>query len=72
MSTRAREFVEANKISPVIAGRILDARDGGAIYDLENGLSFKLTRDECREVHRITGDIPRWKGVPVRATGAKP
>ena len=61
MSARAQKFVEANKISPVVAGQVLDLQRGGAIYTLENGLRFKLSRDECREAAKITGEMPRWK-----------
>ncbi len=61
MSARVQKFIEANKISPVVYGQVLDLQRGGAIYRLENGLQFKLSRDECREAAKITGAMPRWR-----------
>jgi len=61
VSTKARKFVEANKRSPVVAGQVISTEHGGAVYTLEDGRRFELTRDECREAHKMTGDLPRWK-----------
>lgn len=61
--TKVGRFIDANRVSPVVEGRVLDLQIGGAFYRLENGMQFKLTRDECREIARLTGSLPRWKGV---------
>ena len=44
-TAKAARFMEANETSPVISGRVLND-DGGACYTLDNGLSFRLTRDD--------------------------
>lgn len=54
MLKKAEEFLRANKGSPVVEGYVIEG--GGARYRLQNGSTYILTLDECREVGAL-----RWK-----------
>lgn len=60
MNEQVKDFIAANDKSPVIEGSVLSLKDGGAIYELEDGTYFKLTRDECRA---LSEGYPKWKGI---------
>lgn len=58
MTTRARNFMRANKESAVVYGSVIDVAGTtgrGCYYRLENGKTFRLTRNDCRAVGH-----PRW------------
>lgn len=52
---KAATFMRANATSPVISGRVASP-EGGAIYILDDGQRFLLTRDDCRSM-----SDPNWK-----------
>jgi hypothetical protein len=65
MTPKAQKFYDANKLSGVIAGRVINIHGAlaenfneiyGAIYTLENGSSFELTVQDSRS---LPGK-PRW------------
>lgn len=52
---QAYEFIEANKQSPVVEGRVIGRGGQGAVYRLDDGRTFRLSADVCAMVE------PRWK-----------
>lgn len=55
MSNRARNFIAANEISPVVYGSVDDRR---VTYRLANGKMFHLNTEEARQAPN-----PRWAFV---------
>ncbi len=45
-----QKFLEENKKHPVISGRVIEPGGRGAIYTLDNGSVYRLTRKECEEI----------------------
>lgn len=55
MNARARNFLAANEVSPVVYGSV----DGGRVtYRLADGKMFRLNTEEARQVPN-----PRWAFV---------
>ena len=54
---KAKLFAAANAKSPVVSGRVASNEGGGAIYWLENGKRFVLSKEDCQSL----GGPPRWK-----------
>lgn len=52
MNARARNFLAANELSPVVYGSV---EEGKVTYRLENGQTFRLSVVEAREAPH-----PRW------------
>ena len=52
MNARARNFIAANEVSPVVYGSV---DDGRVTYRLADGKMFRLNVDEARQVPN-----PRW------------
>lgn len=59
MSPQAKEFLAANRRSPVVSGSAIGSGGQGAWYELRSGVIFKLTAEECREI-----GMPWWLGQP--------
>lgn len=57
ITDNVKEFMKANRRSPVITGAA-DRENGGATYRLQNNKTFHLSLDECRS---LPVDFPRWK-----------
>lgn len=55
-SDNAAAFIAANKRSPVVSGAAIGQGGEGAIYVLQNGREFRLSRADCEAV-----GMPRWK-----------
>jgi hypothetical protein len=55
MSENAKQFITANRRSPVVAGSAIGQGGEGCHYTLKNGRGFTLTREECEQVGH-----PRW------------
>ncbi len=58
----ANAFIQANDESPVISGYAIEPDPRrpaqGAVYELDDGRSFRLSRDVCRA---LPADYPKWK-----------
>lgn len=55
MTTKARNFLEANRRSPVVYGSVIDDGGKGCFYRLADGSIFRLSSADCRCVGH-----PRW------------
>ena len=55
MSDRARSFVELNAQFPVVYGSTSGKPGSTVTYRLANGVTYRLTHDDCRHIGR-----PRW------------
>ena len=62
MSPNARDFLQANKRSPVVFGSAIGNGGQGAFYRLRSGRAFTLSREECEAVGEI-----RWVVTAGRA-----
>lgn len=53
---KAREFMKANKQSPVVVGEAIGIGGGqGCRYILEDGRAFRLSAEDCQSM-----PVPRW------------
>ena len=55
ISAKAQAFIEANILSPVVAGYAHGQGGQGGTYRLKNGKTFKLSKADCEAV-----GYPRW------------
>ncbi|ARR54584.1 hypothetical protein HY78_14660 [Rhizorhabdus wittichii DC-6] len=58
MTDNASAFIAANARFPIVAGSVRGKGGEGAIYELSNGQTFILSRDDLAAV-----GMPRWRGM---------
>ena len=50
MTRRAREFLAANKVSPIVDGGVIGSGGRGAMYRLADDRRFTLGRADCLDL----------------------